>query len=151
MGVKLSTGFRNIVCQIAPLSYLLDGGTIYLYGGTPPNTPDLAPGTPILGQITTNGLAFMPSNDMTAAGLRVEWRSPGSIVKAGNWVMRGVANGTATWFRWCWRQYDDHADSSYYPRLDGTVCGVLRMSNPNITTVRVVSIDSFILVLPVGN
>ncbi len=148
--IRLSSGFRNALCESAPIVPLMTGGTIYLYDGTIPDTPDNPPGATLLAQITTDGIAFAPSPDLTAAGLLVQWAHPGAVVKNGNWVMTGVANGTVTWFRWCWRDYDDHLESTYYPRVDGTVGDVLRMSNVVMTTTRVAQIESFILVLPLG-
>ena len=151
MAVRLSVGFRNAICLAAPVIDLMDGGTIYLYGGTLPDSPDLPPGTPILAQITTDAATFTPGPDITPPGLRIQWASPGAVIKNGEWKIKGVANGTVTWFRWCWKNDDDHQESYYYPRVDGTVGDVFRMSNPTMTTGRISAVESFIFMFPVGS
>lgn len=148
--IRLSTGFRNALCASSPIVPLMNGGTILLYGGTIPDSPDDPPGTDVLGQITTDGLTFVPSEVPTAAGLQIAWVSPGCVVMNGHWVLRGVAHGTMTWFRWCWRNADTQVSSLYFPRLDGTLGSVLRMSNPVMTPSRVSAIESFVLYFPIG-
>jgi len=151
MTVKLSTGFRNALCVSSPIIPLMYGGTILVCGGTMPNSPDDALGTSILARITTDGLTFIPSNTPTAAGLTLNWVSPGYIVMAGNWVLKSTGlSGTATWFRWCWRNTDDNGFSNYYPRLDGDVGDVLIMSDTEITTNRITKVEAFVLSIPLG-
>ena len=148
--IRLSTGFRNALCASSPIVPLMNGGTILLYGGTIPDAPDYPPATTLLGQITTDGLTFTPNEVPTPSGLQIAWLSPGFVIMNGNWVLRGVANGTATWFRWCWRNEDSQLFSNYFPRLDGTIGEVLRMNNPVMTTSRVSAIEAFVLYFPIG-
>lgn len=151
MAVRLSTGFRNALCVALPVVRLMDGGTIYLYGGTMPDSPDNPPGEIILGQITTGGATFTPNSEILAAGLRIQWSSPGRVLMSGDWRIKGAANGTVTWFRWCWREYDNHLESTYYPRLDGSIDDVLIMSNPTMTDGRNSPVEFFSLTLPNGS
>jgi hypothetical protein len=149
--IKLSTGFRKALCVSSPIVPLMNGGTILVYGGTIPNSPDNPPATDLLGQVTTDGLTFTPNEVPTPSGLQVVWASPGFVIKNSHWILRGVANGTATWFRWCWRNEDSQEESQYFPRLDGTVGDVLRMGNKSITTSRVSVIEAFILYFSIGS
>jgi len=150
MSVRLSSGFRNALCAASCLVDLMDGGVIYLYGGAMPETPDNPPGTTLLAHVTTDGAAFTPGYDIIPAGLRISWIHPGAIIMNGNWMITGVANGTVTWFRWCWRAEDTEEESQYFPRLDGSINDVLRMSNPIMTSSRTTSVENFILQLPMG-
>lgn len=152
MTVRLSTGFRNALCASAPIVPLMYGGTILVFDGTMPASPDNPPAANLLAQITTDGLTFTPNNVPTPSGLVVAWASPGYVMMNGNWVMVGTGvTGTATWFRWCWRNTDPQLESQYHPRLDGDVGEVLRMTDTYITSTRVSKIEGFILSLPLGN
>lgn len=150
--IKLSTGFRDAICASAPIVPLMYGGTILLFDGTIPKTPDNPPAANLLAQVTTDGLPFVAGNVPTPSGLAIAWASPGYVIMKGNWVLKGTGiTGIATWFRWCWRNPDPQTVTSYYPRLDGTVGDVFRMANPMITSTRVSPVEGFILSLPVGN
>ncbi len=152
MTVRISTGFRNALCASSPIVPLMNGGTILVFDGAMPASPDNPPAANLLAQITTDGLTFTPNNVPTPSGLTIAWVGGGYVMMTGNPVLKSTGQtGTATWFRWCWRNNDPQTESQYYPRLDGTVGDVLRMGNPYITSTRISRIEGFILSLPVGN
>ena len=99
MTVRLSTGFRNALCASAPIVPLMYGGTILVFDGTMPTSPDNPPAANLLAQITTDGLTFTPNNVPTPSGLVVALASYGYVLMNGNWVLVGTGLlGTATWF-----------------------------------------------------
>lgn len=149
--LRFSTGFRDsITLGIAGIATLMDGGFIRIYGGDRPAHPDEGSGlSPHLATITTDGLPYVQGSG-NGAGLRVQFRSPGILTNYGNWVVKGRANGTATWWRWFWSGPETFLESSYYPRVDGAVgqdCS-MRMSNTTITPSTQFILKGFVLIFP---
>lgn len=151
--IRFSTGLRNALAVEFGLGVMMNGGVMRVYGGTMPASPDLAPGTPLLGTITTEGKVFLPITDPNEAGLILAFISPGGLMNFGDWRLIGSATGTATWFRWHWRWEDDLGDSEFYPRIDGDVgltssLAALRLTSTSITTETNRQIEQFLMVLP---
>lgn len=148
--IRFSTGLRNAITLDYGLGMMMNGGVIRVYGGTMPSTPDDPPGTTELGRITTEGKVFIPGDDTVGAGLLLAFISPGTLINDGDWRLKGLASGTATWFRWCWNQSDPLLSSDYYPRMDGDVgaSGALRLVSTALTASTDVLIMGFQLVLP---
>lgn len=151
--IRFSTGLRNALAVEFGLGVMMNGGVIRVYGGFMPATPDLAPGTPLLGTITTDGKPFTPITDPEEAGLILSFLEPGGLINFGDWRLKGSATGTATWFRWHWKWEDDLGDSSFYPRIDGDIgttssLSALRLTSTGITASTDRQIEQFAMVLP---
>src|SRR5574343_371877 len=127
---RFSTGLRNALASNYGLGIMMNGGVIRVYGGSRPATPDSPPGTDEIAQITTDGLVFVPGNDLVGAGLIVEIVSPGILIKVGTWRLRATLSRRATWWRWCWSDPDPLTESTYYPRVDGLVGTELVLLEP---------------------
>jgi hypothetical protein len=89
-----SIGARN--AGLAALKDALDGGFIYIFSGTVPATPDASSGSSVL-------LATITVNHDGTTGLTFEDPAGGSLAKATDEIWEGtvVANGTATYARFC--------------------------------------------------
>ncbi len=148
---RFSTGLRNAIAVNYGLGIMMNGGVIRVYGGTRPSSPDLAPGTTELGCITTEGKVFIPGDDTEGAGLLLSHVSPGTLINDGNWRFKGIASGTATWWRWCWAGADALLLDTLVPRVDGLVGTDLLLANPVITPTTNFAIESFTFILPMGD
>lgn len=147
---QFSTGLRNALAVNYGLGIMMNAGIIRVYGGEIPNTPDDPPNATELARITTEGKVFIPGDDAVGAGLLLAHVSPGGLINAGEWRMKGLAVGTATWWRWCWSQPDPLTFSVIYPRVDGSVGTELQIGVTDITVVTNVEIQQFMFVLPMG-
>lgn len=122
---------------------MMDYGVIDIYSGAQPASASSAPTGTLLARITTDGDVFNPGS--AAGGLRVALSDTGGLVNASTWILKGVASGTAGWWRWKWNAADDNTNSLYYPRLDGVVGESLILQSSNITNLTVTEIDQFYL------
>jgi hypothetical protein len=152
---RFSTGLRNAVAGEFGIGVMMNGGVIRVYGGTLPVSPDQPPGVGELGRVTTEGRVFIPVDDPNDAGLYLRLISPGALIadaEMGAWRLKGLAAGTATWWRWNWRWEDPNTESDFYPRIDGTVgaAGELRLTSNAITAATDREIEQFLFVLGMG-
>lgn len=151
--IRFSTGLRNALAAEFGLGAMMNGGVMRVYGGTMPDSPDRAPGTSLLGMITTEGKIFYHSSDPNDAGLLLQLVSPGTLLNYGDWRLTGSGTGNATWFRWHWAWEDDLGESEYYPRIDGDVglhdsLAALRLSSVSVTPTTNRLLEQFLLMLP---
>lgn len=147
---RFSTGLRNSLAAEYGLGLMMNGGIIRVYGGSRPDSPDAAPGSLLLGTITTEGKVFFPVDDPNDAGLLLTLMSPGLLVNDGEWRLKGVAEGEAVWWRWSWRLVDNGLASTFYPRVDGLINTELRLSSSYITPFTNVEIEEFVFSLGLG-
>lgn len=147
---RFSTGLRNSVAAEYGLGLMMNGGIIRVYAGLRPDSPDEAPGSLLLGTITTEGKVFFPVNDPNDAGLLLKLLSPGVLMNDGEWRLKGIASGEAAWWRWCWRLADSELSSTFYPRVDGLVNTELRLGVTYITPFTNVEIEEFVFSLGLG-
>jgi hypothetical protein len=147
---RFSSGLRNALAVNYGLGIMMNAGIIRVYGGVLPDTPDDPPNAIELARITTEGKVFIPGNDTVGAGLLLTHVSPGGLINAGEWRMKGVSTGTATWWRWCWSQADPLTFSEIYPRVDGSVGTELQINVTAITPSTDIEIQQFLFVLPMG-
>lgn len=141
MTIRVSTGLRASLLSDYGLTAMMNYGVIEIYSGTQPDTASLAPTGTLLARITQNGTAFIAST--TTGGLQLELAVTGGLTFTGVWRLKGVATGTAGWWRWKWNAPDDDSDSSYYPRMDGTLGESLILEDPSITPITDVVINDF--------
>ena len=149
--LHLSTGLRANLAAGYGIGPMLYGGVIHVYGGTPPASADDAV-TPseLLGTITTDGNLFIPVYDPHSAGLALQFAPPASLTNVGAWILRAEQAGIATWFRWRWSHEDPLTESTYYPRLDGTIgtdFDLLVLPTQTLELGYTYPIDSFLLTL----
>ncbi|MCA9497331.1 MAG: hypothetical protein KC589_10400 [Nanoarchaeota archaeon] len=151
--IRFSTGLRNALATQYGLGILMDGGIIRVYNGVIPSSPDKPPLGVELGRITTEAKTFNPGNDIANAGLRLLFMSPGILVQAGDWKLKGLSSGTATWWRWNWSGPDSNHESSLYPRVDGLIGSIgqenkeLLLVTTAMTSQTLVTIENFVVVL----
>lgn len=141
--IKLSTGLASAVLGDYGLSRMMNRGIIDIYSGTPPEQPHMSPTGTWLGRITKNGNTFIAGSSTN--GLLLDRTEPGVLKDSGDWVLKGVANGTAGWWRWKWYLADPNTTDPYYPRVDGLVGDSLFLTTTNITLSTNMPIDKFYL------
>lgn len=151
--IRFSTGLRNALATQYGLGILMDGGIIRIYNGVIPIIPDKPPLGTELGRITTEAKTFNPGNDIAGAGLNLLFMSPGTLIQNGDWKLKGLNSGTATWWRWNWSGPDPNTESDLYPRIDGLIGSIgqenkeLLLVTTAITTQTLVTIENFIVKL----
>lgn len=130
------------------LALMMNYGHIRVYGGAAqPLDADYPPAGNLLGLVCSDGVTPIP--DATAGGLQLALTGHGKLGMAGdNWVLKGLASGTPTWWRFVWNAYDDETTSDYYPRIDGAVGESLFLNSPTIETFTGEPINGFTLLLP---
>lgn len=148
---RFSTGLRDALAVNYGLGVMMNGGVIRIYGGSLPDSPDNPPNASELGRITTEGLTFIPGDDTVGAGLLLSHLSPGTLIKNGDWRLKGIATGNAIWWRWCWAAPDSLDYSIVYPRVDGRVGVELILETQFITPSTNVAIEQFMFILPMGS
>jgi len=147
MTIRLSSGLRNAMITSYGLGIMMQLGRIFIYTGTQPDSADdPATGTKI-GYVSQDGVVPLPNQ--TAGGLDLRTGNiAGALENNGDWVLRGIANGTAGWWRFVWNYEDSEGNSDFLPRIDGTVGESLILASTTITPVTGVPITSFRLILP---
>jgi hypothetical protein len=130
---------------------MMNGGVIRVYSSIIPASPDNAPTGIELGRITTEGRTFTFPDDPFDAGLNLAVVSPGKLINDGNWYLKGITSGTATWWRWCWAGEDLMEYSTYYPRVDGLLGSELVLQSTYISSSTLVIIESFSIQLGLGS
>ncbi len=149
--LNFSTGLRNQLVNASGLGSLMNSGCIYLYSEPKAETADDAVTGTLVARITTEGRTYVPENDTVGAGLRLTLAPPGGLTKTGIWMLKGVAVGTAYWFRWCSRGYDGFGHSETRCRIDGTVGDVLILQSTEITPLTEFALETFLLMLRATN
>lgn len=144
MTIRLSTGARTKFLN-AGVKPTLDDGFIYLYAGTQPTSPDTGATAQLLGKVTveadgTTGVTL----DTAVAGVL-------SKAVAELWQFSGLADGQVGWFRFSEAADTPTATSTANARIDGsigTAGGNLNISNTNIVTDAINTVDGFTIVMP---
>lgn len=149
--IRFSSGLRQAVMNEYGLGLMMNGGTIRIYDGTMPGSPDEPPNGTQLARITTEGRAFIPGNDTVDAGLLLYNVFPGVLIDDGRWYLSGKATGTAKWWRWCWAGADSQDSSTYYPRIDGDVGAALKLNSIIIHSTDYFRIERFYMELLAGS
>lgn len=151
MTIKLSTGLRTLMAGTTGFGTAFEKGVIHIYSGPQPVTADAPVSGTLLGVVSedaapfafgsvTNGLEFGPADGGTVA------KNP-----AQEWKFKGVANGTAGYFRLMGNASDALGASTSAPRLDGNIgtSGAdLNLSNIAVTLNTPATIDVFAFTIP---
>lgn len=146
MTLRVSTGLRAAWMCFAGLQSLMQYGVIDVYTGEQPASADDAPTGTRIARITQDGLTFYPK--VAQGGLFLTTTTPGELVKGGSWVLKGIATGTAGWFRWKWNGIDPDTYSQAIPRIDGAIPADLLLQTVSITPSTEFSLQSFRIILP---
>jgi hypothetical protein len=149
--LNFSTGLRNQLVNSSGLGSLMNSGCIYLYSEPMAETADAAVTGTLLARITTEGRTYVPENDTVGAGLRLTLAPPGGLTKTGIWTLKGVAIGTAYWWRWCSRGYDGFGYSETRCRMDGRVGESLILLSNDITPLTEFEVETFLFTLKAAN
>lgn len=151
MTIKLSTGLRTALAGSTGFGSTFEKGVIHIYSGPQPITADAPVAGTLLGVVTGDAGPFAfgsPTN-----GLQFDAAAVGSVSKsaAQEWKFRGLASGTAGWFRLMGNTSDALGLSTTSPRLDGSVgtSGAdLNLSNIAVTAGTPATIDVFSFGVP---
>lgn len=151
MAIRLSTGLRNNLAGDKGFAATFEGGVIDIYTGSQPVSADAAvTGSILLGTVTLASGAFTPGSPTN--GLTFAAPANGSVSKSTDqWSFKGVANGTAGWFRLRGNAVDTGMASTELPRVDGSIgtSGAdLNLSNIVITINAPNTIDTFVWTQP---
>lgn len=159
MNILLSSGLKWRWMENYGLRFMLFGGWIGLYDGDKPVSPDYAPAGRLLAKVTQDGLEHVPGS-MSGGALQLRQPAIGILVAAPsprNWVLKGVANGDAKWFRFFANTADPNAEDVVgdYVRLDGGIATAtsggeaLILANPSIVIGDTRPVDDFFLTFTV--
>ena len=146
MTIRLSTGLCTLLMTNSGLQRIMQYGVIDLYAGEQPFSADAAPLGTHVARITQDGLTFVPGS--FEGGLYVVSVLPGELIKYGTWTLKGIASGTATWFRWKGNAADDNQSSQVLPRLDGRIGADMSIETAAITAATQFNIQAFSVVQP---
>lgn len=98
MSVNVSTGFRARLLGPSSFESIFNGGCIEIRSGTQPEHANMAPTGTLLGRITHNGALWTEGSSVNGLTfLRQGHRITNN--PAQSWILDGLANGTARWFR----------------------------------------------------
>lgn len=129
--IRLSTGFRKRLLTSTGIIPTMQHGIIDVYTGYQPESADMAPTGTHVARITQGGLDFLPGR--LSGGLALLY-SDGVVRRHGSWVLTGLADGKAGWFRWKTNSKDPNDFNSSRIRIDGSIGRELVLSNPDIET-----------------
>lgn len=151
MTVKLSTGLRTAMAGTTGFGASFANGVIHIYSGPQPITADGPVAGTLLGVVSAAAGPFAFGSP--ANGLEFEPAANGAVMKkeAQEWKFKGLANGTAGWFRLMGNASDNLAASTTLPRFDGSIgtSGAdLNLSNIAVTTGTPATIDVFTFTIP---
>ena len=145
MTVRLSTGLRNKMLNggaTGGLKGALDGGKINIYSGPQPLSADTAATGTLLATVSA-GVAGLTFDEAIASSI--------SKATAEDWSFTGLANGTASWFRFFPAGGDPSTTSATEARIDGSIAnagGDMRVATVSIMTGAPNAIHIFKLTLP---
>jgi hypothetical protein len=148
MSLRLSTATRNALITSSGLQSLFTRGVIKIYTGTQPASADSAPTGTHIATITTDGITFVHGEPY--GGLEFTLTAAGRLDKktGATWKLRGVASGTAGWFRLYRNTYDPGTTSTSYPRIDGSIPSNLTLTDLSINAATDRVVDLFYITLP---
>lgn len=148
--MRVSSRFKELILGNDSFPDIFDGGIIQIYSGTQPANGDMPAIGTLLGVVTNLGQAWSPGG--SAGGLL--FAVDGVFARnhpSQNWVLTGVANGTAGWFRLAGPLADTNGLSYAAPRIDGnigTTSGDMRMPSLAIATTTSLPVQQFYFSFP---
>lgn len=151
MTIKLSTGLRTALAGTTGFGATFDKGVIHIYSGPQPSSADAPVSGTLLGIVTSSAAPFTFGDP--ANGLEFDPAVAGTVSKSSTqeWKFKGIANGTAGWFRLMGNALDSLGSSTVLPRLDGSIgtSGAdLNLSNIAVAIGAPATIDIFNFTIP---
>lgn len=120
MALNCSTAFRTRILGSESFSDLLDDGCMRIFSGAPPANADLPEQGALLGVVSVDAKAWRAG--FPDWGLR--WQQQGEFMlplPTQAWAFRGIAAGTAGWFRLVGNAPDAGEASMSAIRIDGAI------------------------------
>lgn len=143
--IAISSGLAYYLMGDYGLRRCIYGGVIRVYSTPRPESADAA--VPVdateIARITNDGLPITH----TDAGLRVEFRGLDTLVKDGEWILKGITHGIPIWWRWCMPN-DPLNFSLMNVRIDGDVWGDLQLQIPSIIPTSRINIKECTIRIP---
>ena len=155
MAYRMSTKLKNEMFNT--IRSQLDQGVIYIYSGTQPANADAAPTGTHLGTVSVGAATW--SYAVNTNGLNFAAAANSILDKAGaeTWQFKGLATGTAGWFRFVTGVTieDDLAldAGAAHPRIDGRIAtsgAEMNLSSLSVVVDAVTTIDTFRITWPAG-
>lgn len=118
--LNISVALKNLMLD--PVPDVFAGGAIYIYSGTQPANPSMAPSGTLLAVVTLDGGAYSlgdPTNGLHIVATSGGYLTP-DPAEAERWIMTGVQTGTAGWARIVTND-DTLLASATLPRIDCAV------------------------------
>lgn len=148
MAFRYSTGLFNAIQ--AAIKTQMDGGSIELYTGSQPASPDAAVTGTLIARVTLNGGAW--SQGTLTNGLVFDTPSGANMdIPAGAvWQFTAIADGTIGWGRFRANPVDSGSSSTTLKRMDfsvGTTTGDMKMSKVTYQTGETGLIQDFLIPL----
>jgi hypothetical protein len=148
MSLRLSDAMRNKLLDGGASGGIkagLNGGFLYIYSGSQPNSANTAASGTRLGKVTVN--------DDGSTGLGFDSAASGVLSKAAAqaWKFHGLANGIAGWYRLCESTDNPDTTDATKARIDGAIGtsgAELNLSNVSIVTNQVNTVDAFTITMP---
>jgi hypothetical protein len=156
MAYRMSTKLKNEMFNTIRAQLSL--GAIYIYNGTQPANADAAPTGTLLGIVTVGAGAWTAVSANTN-GLTFAAAANSSLDKASaeTWQFKGLASGTAGWFRFVTgvTLADNLAlDTTFvHPRIDGRIAtsgAEMNLSSVTVVVDAMTTIDTFRITWPAG-
>jgi len=156
MAYRMSTKLKNEMFNTIRAQLSL--GAIYIYTGTQPANADAAPTGTLLGIVTVGAGAWTAVSANTN-GLTFAAAANSILDKASaeTWQFKGLASGTAGWFRFVTgvTLADDLAlDATFdHPRIDGRIAtsgAEMNLSSVTVVVDAVTTIDTYRITWPAG-
>jgi len=150
MAVRYSTGTLNKLLGSQDIKTQFTNCVIDIYSGAQPVTADSPAIGTLLARVSLNAAAF--AEGAATNGLNFDAPVDAVISKAAaeNWQYKGIAVGTAGWFRLRGNAVDNALSSTTLPRIDGSIgagTGDMSLSNVNIVINSPGTIDAFSITL----
>jgi hypothetical protein len=120
MAARTSTGFVSALLGGTAFADIFLNGRIEIYSGAQPASADAAVTGTLLATVTRDGGAWAAG----APGAGLRFSTNGRFATKDfdhNWVMTGIADGTAGWYRLRGNAADAGGVSLLLPRLDGAI------------------------------
>lgn len=148
MAIRVSSWLRTAMMTNYGMERMMRYGHIRVFTGKQPESADMAETGDLIGIISTDGK--IPSTTGADAGLMMEpGERPGMLVNRDGWMLRGVGDGHAGWWRFvAYAPLDEGGVASSLSRIDGSVGESLVLPDNYITTSTLEPIDGFFMYLP---
>lgn len=129
---------------------MMNRGCIRIFSGSQPASADLAEQGDLLATITQDGLPFQWGTGQGALKFK-PGPVNGACQKDGNWQLVVHNSGQAGWWRFVSNSFDDGADETWSPRIDGQVGEGLILPEATLVSGEVEDVASFFFLIPAAS